>query len=116
MKQYDVGSIPVCEQEQVIGIITDRDITLRSVASGKDMQQQVADIMTTQPIVGSPDMNVHEAAQLMSQQQIRRLPIVENSRLVGILALGDISTQPEFQNEAEHALKNISQSHGSRME
>jgi len=110
MKQYDVGSIPVCCHNEVIGIVTDRDIALRCVASGQDSKhQKVSDIMTSNPVVGSPQMNVNEAAKIMSEKQIRRLPIVENNSLVGIVALGDISLEPALQDNAEEALKNISQ-------
>jgi CBS domain-containing protein len=111
MKQYDVGSIPVCSNEKVIGIVTDRDIALRSVASGQDStKQRVSDIMTSDLVVGSPDMNVEDAARMMSDSQIRRLPIVERDSLVGIVALGDISLEPTLQDNAEETLKNISKS------
>lgn len=109
MKQYDVGSIPVCSKDKIIGIVTDRDIAVRCVASGWDIKQQrVQDIMTTDPVVGSPEMNVNDAAKIMSDRQIRRLPIVDNNSLVGIVALGDISLEPALQDNAEDALKNIS--------
>lgn len=109
MKQYDVGSIPICNNNQVIGIVTDRDIAVRSVAESQDLKQQkVSDIMTSDPAVGSPEMNVHDAAKLMSDKQIRRLPIVDNNSLVGIVALGDISLEPTLQDNAEETLKNIS--------
>jgi CBS domain-containing protein len=109
MKQHDVGSIPVCKQDSVVGIVTDRDIALRAVASGQDTrQQQVSSIMSTDCTFGRPDMNVNDAAQIMSKKQIRRLPIVENNNLVGIVALGDISLEPSTQDKAEDALKNIS--------
>lgn len=109
MKQHDVGSIPVCEQNSVIGIVTDRDIALRSVASGQNTsQQQVSSIMSTDCTFGRPDMNVSDAARIMSEKQIRRLPIVENNCLVGIVALGDISLESSTQGNAEDALKNIS--------
>lgn len=109
MKKYNVGSIPVCEGEKLIGIITDRDIALRMVAEGKvPGRQSVSNIMTTNPVVGSPDMEAGEAARLMGQRQIRRLPIVERGTLVGIVALGDISTQPALQDNAESALHDIS--------
>lgn len=111
MKQYDVGSIPICNNNQVVGIVTDRDITLRSVAEYQDIKQQkVSDIMTTNPVLGNPEMNVNDAAKLMSEKQIRRLPIVDNNSnsLVGIVALGDISLEPTLQDNAEDALKNIS--------
>ena len=116
MKQYDVGSIPVCSQKKVVGIVTDRDIALRSVAPGQDTsQQKVCDIMTSNPVVGNPDMDVHDAARIMSEKQIRRLPIVENNSLVGMVALGDISVEPTLQDNAEQALKNISQPSGMLM-
>jgi FOG: CBS domain len=116
MKQYGVGSVPVCDQQEVVGIVTDRDIALRSTAVGQDSKQQkVREIMSSNPVVGSPEMDVHDAARIMSEQQIRRLPIVENKSLVGVVALGDISTEPTLQDNAEEALKNISQPSGSQM-
>ncbi len=113
MKQYDVGSIPVCNEDKIIGIVTDRDIALRCVAAGQDTKhRQVRDIMTSDPDVGSPDMNVKDAARIMSEKQIRRLPIVENNSLVGIVALGDISLEPAYSDSAEDALKDISKPGG----
>ncbi len=110
MKQFDVGSIPVCEQQKLVGIVTDRDITLNSVASGANTsQQKICDVMSSNPVTGRPEMDVHDAAKIMSDEQIRRLPIVENNNLVGIVALGDISVEPNLQDNAENALKNISQ-------
>ena len=109
MKQFDVGSIPVCNQEKLIGIVTDRDITLRSVAGGNSNQQKICDVMTPNPVTGTPDMDIQDAARIMSEQQIRRLPIVQNDNLVGIVSLGDISLEPKLQNNAEEALKNISE-------
>jgi CBS domain-containing protein len=109
MAKYNVGSLPICENKQVVGIVTDRDIALRSVAEGNDVnQQQVGDIMTKDVVTGSPSMNVHEAAKLMSDKQIRRIPIVQNNSLVGMVSLGDISLQPQLQDNAEKALSNIS--------
>ncbi|MDF2676477.1 MAG: yhcV [Bacillota bacterium] len=109
MAQYNIGSVPICENKQVVGIVTDRDIALRSVADGKDVnQQKVGDIMTKDVVTGSPSMNVHEAAKLMSDKQIRRIPVVQNNSLVGMVSLGDISLQPQLQDNAEKALSNIS--------
>jgi CBS domain-containing protein len=111
MRQFDVGAIPVCDNsKRLVGIITDRDITLNSVASGANAsQQKVCDFMTSNPVTGSPDMDVHDAVRMMSRHQIRRLPIVENNNLVGIVSLGDISQEPTLQDNAEVALKNISE-------
>lgn len=116
MKQHDVGSIPVCNQDIVVGIVTDRDIALRSVANGKDTQQmKVKDIMTLNPVVGNPEMDVRDVAKIMSDKQIRRLPIVESNNLVGIVALGDISLEPALQDNAEETLKNISEPDNFKM-
>lgn len=116
MKQYDCGSIPVCCQGKIEGIVTDRDITLRCIAEGKDTKQQkVKDIMTSSPATGSPEMDIHDAARIMSEQQIRRLPIVENNSVIGIVALGDISVEPNLQDNAEDALKSISQPTNTQM-
>ena len=113
MKQHNVGSIPVCEQNKVVGIVTDRDLALRTVAGGQSSKQQkISEVMSSNPVTGTPEMDVHEAAKIMGEKQIRRLPIVENNSLVGIVALGDISVEPQLQDNAEQALKNISQPNG----
>lgn len=110
MKQHCCGSIPVCRSGKVEGIVTDRDIALRCIAEGKDAKsEKVGGIMTASPATGSPEMDVNDAARLMSEKQIRRLPIIENNSIVGILALGDISTEPNQQESAGSALNSISQ-------
>ena len=114
MKAYNVGSIPICTQNSVVGIVTDRDIALRSVANGEDGSGLIKDVMTANPVVGTPDMEVDDAVRLMSEKQIRRLPIVENNNLVGMVSLGDISVEPKLQDNAEIALKNISKPAANR--
>ncbi|MFD3155831.1 CBS domain-containing protein [Haloimpatiens sp. FM7330] len=110
MKQYNVGSIPVCEGEKVIGILTDRDITLRSVADGQNvMRQSVREIMSSNPVTASPSMDIHEAARMMSERQIRRLPIIESGNLVGIISIGDLAVEPKFSDNAGEALSSISE-------
>lgn len=110
MKEYNVGSIPVVSENKIVGIVTDRDIVLRAAAEGENIErQQVKDIMTSNPVVGKPDMDVHEAASLMSDRQIRRLPIVDKDNLVGMVSLGDLAVEPKLQDEAESALKDISE-------
>lgn len=110
MSSHNIGSIPVINNGNLEGIITDRDITLRSAARGKDDDKvTVAECMTSSNLIsGTPDMDVHEAARLMSEKQIRRLPIVENNRVVGIVSLGDLATENQFQDEAGKALSGIS--------
>jgi CBS domain-containing protein len=110
MSQYNIGCLPVVQNGQLAGVITDRDITLRSTATGGNGQTPVSQCMSSTSLVsGSPDMDAHEAAQLMAQHQIRRLPVVEqNGQVVGMVALGDLATQNIYANEAGQALSGIS--------
>lgn len=110
MKEHNIGSLPVCNGEKVIGMVTDRDITLRSTAEGENVQKQtVRDIMTSNPVIVSPEIDAHEAARIMSERQIRRLPVVEDNNLVGIVSLGDISVEPNLGDNAGRALSEISE-------
>ncbi|MDP4158415.1 MAG: CBS domain-containing protein [Bacillota bacterium] len=110
MKKDDVGSVPVCDGEKLVGIITDRDIVLKVVAAG-DFNKNISarEIMNTNVVTVTSDQDVHEAADLMSKYQIRRLPVVEQGRLVGIVALGDLAIEKIHINEAGDALSDISQ-------
>jgi|SRR5690625_1529551 len=110
MSEYNIGSVPVINNNgDMVGIITDRDITLRSTAQGEGAEERVSDVMTAQQVVqGTPDMNVERAAELMSQQQIRRLPVVEHGQVVGMVALGDMAVDNQYNDEAEEALSSIS--------
>ena len=108
MKSLDIGSIPVCEQgNKAVGIVTDRDIVIRSLSQGK-MQANAQDVMTSALIFDTPDMHAHEAAEMMAKHQIRRLPVVENGKLVGIVSIGDLATVNMYTNEAGDALSDIS--------
>jgi len=111
MKEYNVGSIPVnTEDRGVVGIVTDRDIILRCVAEGKDIKlQKVRSIMTSNPVVGDENINVNDAARIMSERQIRRLPITSDNHLVGIVSLGDLALEPNIHEEAIEALSEISE-------
>lgn len=109
MKEHNVGALPVCDGDKIEGMITDRDIVLKSVAGGSQIDRMTCgEIMTANPVVGTVNMDVHEAAKIMADNQIRRLPVVDNGRLVGIVALGDLAVEPIFVNEAGDALNNIS--------
>lgn len=108
MNIIDVGSIPVLDNQRLVGIITDRDIVLRSVAKGKEAEQKISDVMTTNITSVTPDTDVHEAANIMADNQVRRLPVVENGNLVGIVAIGDLAIEGKYVDESGEALHNIS--------
>jgi CBS domain-containing protein len=113
MERYNVGSIPVLDDEgRLCGILTDRDIVLRGVAKERDLTQATCeDVMTDELTCCQPDTDVHEAANLLAEHQIRRLPVVdEQGRLIGICAIGDLAVRDIFINESGEALSNISRS------
>ena len=109
MKREDCGSLPVVKDGRLVGIVTDRDIVVRGVADGKNLAQlAVSEIMTPGPTTVAPDMKAEDASKLMSEKQVRRLPVVENGRLVGILAIGQVARH-ESANAAGETLKEVSQ-------
>lgn len=109
MQKHNVGSIPVMDQSGVVGIVTDRDIVVRNVAHGTNPQSTpVKDVMTSHVTTATPEMDVNEVSAIMSRHQVRRMPVVENNRLVGIVALGDLATDTRYDTEASEALTEIS--------
>jgi len=109
MKSLDVGAVPVCdENKNPVGVITDRDIVLRSVTGTNNTNQHVGNIMSKNIVSTSSDTDAHEAATLMAKHQIRRLPVVENNKIVGILSLGDLANANIHVDEAGEALSSIS--------
>lgn len=110
MRDIECGSVPVCEGKKVVGIITDRDIVLQVVADGKDSNSvHCHDCMSTDVITCTSDTDIHECADLMAQHQIRRIPVLENGDLVGIVAIADLARENIYINEAGAALNNISE-------
>lgn len=115
MLSRNVGSVPVCEEKKVVGMITDRDITLNAVAKGKTAETQTKECMTQEIVSCREDTDAHEAADLMARHQIRRLPVCDASgHLVGIVAIGDLATVDIHINEAGDALSQISQPSGQQ--
>ncbi|MGK0464990.1 CBS domain-containing protein [Clostridium sp.] len=109
MREHNIGSIPVKTEDKIVGILTDRDIITRCVAEGSDMKiQRVREIMTSNPVLGDININVDDATRIMSERQIRRLPIVSNNELVGMISLGDLAVEPNLHKEASEALSEIS--------
>jgi CBS domain-containing protein len=92
MREQHIGSLPITDDEQLVGMITDRDITMRVVAAAGDhMKTAVGDVSSRDLITVEADRDLDEALQLMARHQVRRLPVVENGRLVGIVAQADIA-------------------------
>jgi CBS domain-containing protein len=109
MQKHDVGSIPVCQGEHLIGIVTDRDIVVRNIAHGRDPHSTpVRDVMTSQVRMVNADMDLHQAAEIMAKSQVRRLPVVDKDRIVGIVSLGDLATQAKTDVELAKTLGLIS--------
>ena len=115
MLEQDVGAIPIGENDRLIGIVTDRDITLRAVANGKDVSGLTARDVMTKGIVWCRDIDeVNQAANVMQTKQVRRLPVIDqNKRMVGILSVGDISHAASKRTAAEVARAG-SAHHGSK--
>jgi CBS domain-containing protein len=112
MLRAEAGSIPVTEGDKVIGMITDRDIAVRGVAEGRGPDTPVRDLMSDDIICARQDDDVHEIAQRMSKEQVRRLPVLdENDRLCGIVSLGDLARESRGE-AAQEALEGVSQPGG----
>lgn len=110
MRQEDCGSIPIVDGGRLIGIVTDRDIVIRAVAAGKDARNtKVSEVMSADPVCITPDTDVDEAAKVMADRQIRRLPVVEDGKLAGILVIGQIARRETDEQQTGETLKEISQ-------
>ena len=109
MDQLNVGSLPVCDGEKLIGIVTDRDITVRATAAGRAPDEaRVQDVMTDQIRWCFDDQSVDEVMQQMGDTQIRRIPVIDHNtrQLIGIVSLGDMATKHSAQ--VDRTLENIS--------
>lgn len=110
MRDNNVGIIPVVDDQQhCIGLITDRDIVVRGLAEKRSGSFAVENVMSDRLVTGSSNMTADDAAQLMAKEQIRRLPIVDNGKLVGIVSMADLATHQETMDEAGFAISHISE-------
>jgi len=111
MKALNVGSLPVCDNRRLLGVVTDRDIVIRAVAAGRDPKTtKVSDTMTPELIYCFEDEPIREAAKLMERYQIRRLPILSREKhLVGIVALGDLAVDTGNERLSGEVLEEISE-------
>ena len=107
MDELNVGSLPVCDKTGLVGMITDRDITVRAMAAGLPSDTQVSDVMTDHARWCTGEQSVQEAMQQMADVQIRRLPVVDSEhQVVGIVSLGDLAMR--HQGHVAAALRRIS--------
>ena len=116
MLRADAGSIPVCEGDRVIGMITDRDIAVRGVGEGRGPDTPVSELMSDGIICAHEDDDVDAIAQRMSEEQVRRLPVLDSeAKLVGIVSLGDL-TRETNGNAAHEALEGVSAPGGTHQQ
>ena len=114
MKQEDCGSIPVVEGGRLVGIVTDRDIVVRGIAAGADPRtQRASKVMSSDPVTVGPDDDVTDAEKKMADRQIRRLPVVEGGKLVGLIVTAQIARAGNERKLGE-TIKEISASKGGR--
>ena len=109
MQEEDTGAVPVVDDGQVLAVVTDRDIVVRVVAEGGSFSSRVGDIATKSVVCVTPEMSTSEAGDLMSEHQIRRLPVVENDRLVGIVSIGDLAVKEGKDSRWGDTLQSISE-------
>ena len=111
MREHNIGSVPVVNEENcLVGIVTDRDIVIRNMARGLDPKSHaVSEIMTRDVLSASPETEIDDAAFLMANDKVRRLPVVDDEKVVGFIALGDISACRDYMFEASEALSEISE-------
>ena len=116
MQQHNIGALPVCGYDGALcGVVTDRDLVTRCLAAGgKPEQMKVRDVMTGKVISATPDMDTGAAASLMGRQQVRRLPVVENGSVCGMVSLGDLAKVEETNPDAAEALGGICTNISSR--
>jgi len=108
MRDEDTGAVPVVENGRPVGMVTDRDIVVRAVANG-ELNRSVRYVVSGNVVTARPDMSTKEAAQLMSEYQVRRLPVVENDCLVGIVSIGDLAVKEADDKRMGDVLQEISQ-------
>ena len=109
MRDEDAGSVPVVQDSRVVGMVTDRDIVIRAVADG-DFDCTVEDVASDDVVCATSEMTTADAAELMSEHQIRRLPVVDSDeRLVGIVSIGDLAVKEGKDARTGETLENISE-------
>lgn len=109
LAHHNIGALPVCSTDgKLCGVVTDRDLVTRCMAANRSPEQtKVQDVMTGRIVSASSDMDVAVAAHLMSREQVRRLPVIDNGQLCGMVSVGDLAGREECSYDAAEALEGI---------
>ncbi|WP_090978467.1 CBS domain-containing protein [Paenibacillus sp. CF384] len=109
MKDHDIGFVPIVDGKKLIGVVTDRDLVVRGYAEKHSGSTAVSEVISKDVVTIDAKTTVDEAGKLMASHQIRRLPVVEDGNLIGIVAIGDLAVREIYVDEAGDALSSISQ-------
>jgi IMP dehydrogenase len=115
MRDLNIGDVLVVDDGQLRGIVTDRDLTLQVLTNGANSKSPVEPYMTTNVVTGQPDWSLDQVADVMGKHQVRRLPIVQDGNVVGIVSLGDVALHTPKRETVAHSLKNISEATRTRI-
>lgn len=109
LANHNIGVLPVCGQDgQICGMITDRDLVTRCIAANRSPEEtKVHDVMTGRLVTATPNMDVAVAAYLMGREQVRRLPVIEDGKLCGMVSVGDLAGREESSYDAAEAMEGI---------
>jgi CBS domain-containing protein len=109
MKQYDIGMLPVCDGERLIGSVTDRDLVIRGMADGADpLHTKVSEVMTKKISYCFDDSDLEDAARIMEEKQVRRLPVLNRDKtLIGIISIGDLAVRSHDQRLVEEVMERV---------
>lgn len=109
LENHNIGMLPVCEENgKLCGVVTDRDLVTRCIAANRLPEQtRVRDVMTGRIVSASPDMDVSAAAHLMGREQVRRLPVLRDGVLCGMVSIGDLAGREESSYDAAEAMEGI---------
>jgi CBS domain-containing protein len=111
MAQFDFGSVPIVDGEELVGIVTDRDLVVRVIANRQDPHEvELGEIATKTVTTVTPDTELADARGVMEREKVRRLPVVKQGALVGMLSLGDVAVALSSDRQVGEALKEISES------
>ena len=109
LESHNIGALPVCEENgRLCGMVTDRDLVTRCIAANRPPERtKVQDVMTGRIVWATPEMEVSAAAHLMGREQVRRLPVLRNGKLCGMVSVGDLAGREESSYDAAEALEEI---------